>query len=1280
MSKLTRAPYVLAHLADAQGCGFHRILRPLEILSRNGICAGRAEMSFFSDETLRAINPSVVVFQRQLETSQIETIRRYRTTLPNTHFVYEIDDILSAVPDYSYHAPYMTPNVDAKIAAAASLCDVITVTTEDLAAHMRSILPADSSTEVRVAPNMLGRDDLDIAAHVRVEAAKTPALPRTSKLRIGWGGGIGHAGDLALLHDAMRELSSEVEWVFLGMNPDLPDGVVKHFAGGVVPQQYLAALAALNVDLIVAPLVDNAFNRCKSNLRLLEAAACSYPVIASPVAPYRTKNPPLFAEARSTADWVDAIRRFAALPLDIRAASGAAMNAWLREHYVLDDDANLRRQMRAWLPRHVEPFIPKLAPVRALADSAEIVQDLSELRLACATGTRDVLYLRPDVAFNGDAVTRLLATPADVVVPISNDGGPWGFPSPQIFTLLDDPAAETISRLCLSDAALFSDDLISLNAATGPVVLLRRRALDAVGSPDFDSGLSPEVAILEWSVAARSRGLTVGLTPRAFAHVRAPQVIPREETELAGARIANRWPASKLEEAPLTALRERLELLFHREHFRQLPPPDRTNYSAWAAACDTRGPKRVERAVSWLDSQESPPAIEIRRYPCRVESPAEWTFFAPDGADVPADLIPILAAAIQASPDARIFYGDNDFKLPTGQRISPDFKPNFDLFMLLSRDYVSQAILVHGDALAGLEDITSASLFDLVLRTADICGRSSIGHIPRILATLEPPVTPEAAALGLDEKLASVERFLSRNSVTVSAQPLAGLRELSFASAAAAAGNPPVAIIIPCKDNLEMLAPCVATLLRMTDYPSFRIFIVDNGSTRADMLAYQETLHAEPRVTLLSWPHPYNWSALNNWAIEAISCLPQPFTHFVFLNDDTRVISPAWLSELVGASLQPNVGPVGAKLSFPHGLVQHVGVFCDRALTGHIHKGLPLNNPGTNGYAAISHEATAVTGACMLVSAEVFTQLGGFDESLPHNFNDVEFCLRARRIGLVSVVAARAELQHFEGVTRNAHGLDAEAMAKLTRDGERLLQLAPEPDPYWNPNLAIHQLQNGTSLAGVNLNLYAFPPPALPWPEPPLERILCVGPANALALEFSDGAAVFQLEVSGNLARIAHPPMACSGPWDLREPSRAREALALLGIDRIVLTAIGEAPLQLLSFLRVLDLPIIYRPLSAEAACPRTNLRPNGEACDAGFRRPGFCQACVDSHSSPHGNVIVPAWHAEWARFFSASQVEADLTALPDPDFETAIKHVFIDGFIDDGAEVETSSEESLSE
>jgi hypothetical protein len=164
---------------------------------------------------------------------------------------------------------------------------------------------------------------------------------------VGWAGGVGHRGDLELIVDVVRDLADEVEWVFFGLCPQKLRPYVHEVHDGVPIEQYPAALAALNLDLALAPLEDNTFNACKSNLRLLEYGACGFPVVCSDIVCYRGDLPVTRVRNRYR-DWVDAIRMHLA-DMDATAKAGDALREAVHRDWMLAGD-NLVGWRNAWLP------------------------------------------------------------------------------------------------------------------------------------------------------------------------------------------------------------------------------------------------------------------------------------------------------------------------------------------------------------------------------------------------------------------------------------------------------------------------------------------------------------------------------------------------------------------------------------------------------------------------------------------------------------------------------------------------------------------------------------------------------------------------------------------------------------------------------------------------------------------------------------------------------------------------------------------------------------------
>ncbi|OWK30936.1 glycosyltransferase family 2 protein [Sphingomonas mucosissima] len=231
--------------------------------------------------------------------------------------------------------------------------------------------------------------------------------------------------------------------------------------------------------------------------------------------------------------------------------------------------------------------------------------------------------------------------------------------------------------------------------------------------------------------------------------------------------------------------------------------------------------------------------------------------------------------------------------------------------------------------------------------------------------------------------------------------------------AAVPAPAPRVALIIPTRDRLDLLASCIGSVLDRTTYPEFELLIIDNGSEKPATLQYLRWLESEGIARVLRDDGSFNWSRLNNRAAALTDA-----EIVCFLNNDVEVTSERWLSELVGLASQPEVGVAGPTLWFPNGTMQHVGVvFSSRGSPLHPFRAAPRGTAPF--YLRSLRTQPAVTGACLTVRRAVFEAVGGFAESFPLGFNDVDFCLRVKEtLGLPSVCTPAAELLHKESASR----------------------------------------------------------------------------------------------------------------------------------------------------------------------------------------------------------------------------------------------------------------------
>jgi GT2 family glycosyltransferase len=318
---------------------------------------------------------------------------------------------------------------------------------------------------------------------------------------------------------------------------------------------------------------------------------------------------------------------------------------------------------------------------------------------------------------------------------------------------------------------------------------------------------------------------------------------------------------------------------------------------------------------------------------------------------------------------------------------------------------------------------------------------------------------PQSTASGLDAKPYShsaAERAVGEHlqclhlPVTHLDRTDAGIRPFFGLPAPA----PRVSVIIPTRNGLDVLAPCLRSLLDQTDYPDLEILVVDNGSDDPATLAFLADLETAGRIRVLLDPSPFNFSALNNKAVEQATgewiCL---------MNNDIEVIQPEWLIQMLAYAQRPGVGAVGARLLYPDRRIQHGGVLLGiGGVAGHAHHGLAHDDLGYYCRAQLAQEMSAVTAACLLVSKANYQSVEGLNaEHLSVAFNDVDFCLKLLEQGLINVYVPTAVLLHHESVSRGFEDTPAK-QDRFAREVAWMQQRWGEyltTDAAYNPNLTL---------------------------------------------------------------------------------------------------------------------------------------------------------------------------------------------------------------------------------
>ncbi|MBV8577588.1 MAG: glycosyltransferase, partial [Acetobacteraceae bacterium] len=375
-------------------------------------------------------------------------------------------------------------------------------------------------------------------------------------------------------------------------------------------------------------------------------------------------------------------------------------------------------------------------------------------------------------------------------------------------------------------------------------------------------------------------------------------------------------------------------------------PLDNANYRRWVQAYDVldearreavrrrvRALKgRVRFSVVLLEAEGDCdwPTLEAQLYPdwevltpdSNAAATGEYAVFLPLGVALAETALARMALAIDAEPDADMVYADEDRIGPDGQRCEPDFKPDWDPDLALERDLIGPTGAYRRTLIGAIGAPRSASELPAFARRFAARARRIV-HVPAILfhrRAAAPNVAPMHVRL---------------------AEPA-----------------PAVTIIIPTRDRARLLARCVDGLLQRTDYARLNILIVNNDSKGWRTKRLLRRLSTDPRVAVLPFPGAFNWSAMNNAAVQHTRS-----EIVVLLNNDIDVIGPLWLQEMVAHAIRPDVGLVGAKLFYPNGTIQHGGIVLGPAgAASHLMRHAARDDPGYQGQLVLTRTVSAVTG------------------------------------------------------------------------------------------------------------------------------------------------------------------------------------------------------------------------------------------------------------------------------------------------------------------------------
>ena len=390
------------------------------------------------------------------------------------------------------------------------------------------------------------------------------------------------------------------------------------------------------------------------------------------------------------------------------------------------------------------------------------------------------------------------------------------------------------------------------------------------------------------------------------------------------------------------------------------------------------------------------------------------------------------------------------------------FKPDYMLDNLRSNNYIchlsvfSAALLakVGGDERA---EFNGSQDYDLYLRLTEQAKK--VVHIPHLLYYWRSSPTSVASNISakmycLEAAMKALRAHYKRVGVPVDDVTMIPNTPGFYKTDYTITKPGKVSILIPSCDHASDLRTCVDSIYRKTTYADFEVLIIENNSKEDGTFRLYEQLQKEhpDNLRVLYWKGTgFNYSALNNFGAKEATG-----EYLLLLNNDTEVITPRWLEEMVMYAQQERVGCVGVKLRYPDNTIQHAGIgFGYLTLAAHMHKNFPVGHPGYMGRLVYAQDVYAVTAACLMVRKSVYDEVNGLDESFAVAFNDVDFCVRVREAGHTNVFTPFAQLYHYESKSR---GLD-ESPAKrkrfeseVKRFQQRWAKQLAAGDPCLNPN------------------------------------------------------------------------------------------------------------------------------------------------------------------------------------------------------------------------------------
>lgn len=425
-------------------------------------------------------------------------------------------------------------------------------------------------------------------------------------------------------------------------------------------------------------------------------------------------------------------------------------------------------------------------------------------------------------------------------------------------------------------------------------------------------------------------------------------------------------------------------------------------------------------------------------YSVDAQQPYDYSIMLKAGDRLSPQALYELGAAVQDSQPDLITFDDDEI---TGKesRHWPYFKPQWNPLLQISSNYVGLSAALK----AGCGDNVQAFMAQRLAEDQPI----SCVHISKILRHIRLDRSQKS-----NRQQAGIETWCQHLNDAAKGSKIFAQDDRGWVIEQLPVLKDKISIIIPTRDMLGFLQPCVDSLLAKTVGVDYEILIMDNDSVEEKTHTYFREISADDRVRVISYPGAFNYSAINNTAVDHATG-----TYVCLLNNDTEVISPTWLADMLRYAALPSVGAVGAKLLYGDQRIQHAGVVMGLGqLAGHGHRFQLDSEAGYFHRAHQLQQVQVVTAACLLVAKDKFLKVGGLDaEKLTVAFNDVDFCMKLHSEGYENIYQPAAKLYHYESKSRGKD-LAGEKRERYLREAAIMHERwssHEKMDPYYSPNL-----------------------------------------------------------------------------------------------------------------------------------------------------------------------------------------------------------------------------------